>query len=281
MNSPHSMQPLAVLKADGRVWRIAGRVFLFIGYAFLFLPIITMIVFSFQKGQFASIPGQGWTFRWYDKLFNDGTLIEALYNSLWVAPLSATGASIIGFFAAYAITRFEFRGRLAFAALLVLPILIPPLILGVGFLGLLSRIGLQGELYSVLLTHTVVFTAPAMAITQLRLMQMPASLEEAAWDLGATEFQTLYKVVLPWALPGIAGGWLLAFTLSFDEFIISWFVSGFDQTLPVAVYQYIVGALDPSLNAIGSIVFAISVLLLIGAELLLIPLLIKRRETAQ
>lgn len=275
-----SVLPPAELKADGRGWRIAGRVYLGIGYVFLFLPIVTMIVFSFQKAQFASLPGQGWTLRWYEKLFDDGTLIDALYNSLWVAPLSATGASVIGFFAAYAITRFEFRGRLAFAALLVLPILIPPLILGVAFLGLLSRIGLQGELYSVLLAHTVVFTAPTMAITQLRLMQMPASLEEAARDLGATEFQTLYKVVLPWALPGIAGGWLLAFTLSFDEFIISWFVSGFDQTLPVAVYAYIVGSLDPSLNAIGSIVFAISVLSLIGAEMLLIPLLMKRRQPA-
>lgn len=275
-----SVLPPAELKADGRAWRIAGRIYLGIGYVFLFLPIVTMIAFSFQKAQFASLPGQGWTLRWYEKLFDDGTLIDALYNSLWVAPLSATGASVIGFFAAYAITRFEFRGRLAFAALLVLPILIPPLILGVAFLGLLSRIGLQGELYSVLLAHTVVFTAPTMAITQLRLMQMPASLEEAARDLGATEFQTLYKVVLPWALPGIAGGWLLAFTLSFDEFIISWFVSGFDQTLPVAVYAYIVGSLDPSLNAIGSIVFAISVLSLIGAEMLLIPLLMKRRQPA-
>jgi spermidine/putrescine transport system permease protein len=270
--------PSAQLQADSRGWRIAGGLYLAVGYLFLFLPIVTMIAFSFQKGQFASLPGQGWTLRWYDKLFDDGSLIDALYNSLWVAPLSATGASVIGFFAAYAITRFVFRGRIAFATLLVLPILIPPLILGVAFLGLLSRIGLQGELYSVLITHTVVFTAPTMAITQLRLMQMPASLEEAAWDLGATEWQTLYKVVLPWALPGIAGGWLLAFTLSFDEFIISWFVSGFDQTLPVAVYAYIVGSLDPSLNAIGSIVFAISMLSLIGAELLLIPLLVKRRE---
>lgn len=278
MSLESSMLPPAELEADGRGWRIAGRLFLGAGYIFLFLPIVTMIVFSFQKGQFASIPGQGWTFRWYDKLFDDGSLIDALYNSLIVSPIAATGACVIGFFAAYAITRFEFRGRMAFAALLVLPILIPPLILGVGFLGLLSRIGLQGELYSVMLAHTVVLTAPAMAITQLRLMQMPASLEEAAWDLGATELQTLYKVVLPWALPGLAGGWLLAFTLSFDEFIIAWFVSGFDQTLPVAVYAYIVGALDPSLNAIGTIVFLISVLSLIGAELLLIPLLLKRRE---
>ncbi|WP_119417959.1 ABC transporter permease [Desertibaculum subflavum] len=270
----------ARLAADGRWWRIAGRFYLVIGYLFLVLPIATMIVFSFQKGQFASIPGQGWTFGWYGKLFEDGSLIEALQNSLIVSPLAATGACVIGFFAAYAVNRYRFRFRGAFTVLLVLPILIPPLILGVGFLGLLARIGLQGQLLSVLLTHMVIIAAPAMAVIQLRLGQMPPALEEAAWDLGATEFQTLYKVVLPFAFPGIAGGWLLAFTFSFDEFIIAWFVSGFDPTLPVAVYAYMVGSIDPSLNAVGSIVFAISLLSLIGVELLLLPLLLSRRKEA-
>jgi len=268
------------LAADGRWWRVAGRLYMAIGYVFLVLPIATMIVFSFQKGQFAAIPGQGWSLRWYSKLFEDGTLLEALRNSLIVSPLAATGACVLGFFAAYALNRFMFRGRGAFSVLLVLPVLIPPLILGVAFLGLLSRIGLQGQLFSVFLTHVVVVTAPAMAVIQLRLGQMPRALEEAAWDLGATELQTLYKVVLPFALPGIAGGWLLAFTFSFDEFIIAWFVSGFEQTLPVAVYAYIVGSVDPSLNAVGSIVFALSVLSLIGVELLLFPLLLSRRRTA-
>jgi len=262
------------LAADGRWWRVAGRLYMAIGYLFLVLPIVTMIVFSFQKGQFASIPGQGWTLQWYGKLFTDGTLLEALRNSLIVSPLAATGGCILGFLAAYALHRFRFRGQGAFSVLLVLPVLIPPLILGVAFLGLLSRIGLQGQLLSVILTHVVIVTAPAMAVIQLRLGQMPASLEEAAWDLGATDLQTLYKVVLPFTLPGIAGGWLLAFTFSFDEFIVAWFVSGFEQTLPVAVYAYIVGSVDPSLNAVGSIVFGLSMLSLIGVELLLFPILL-------
>ena len=106
-------------------------------------------------------------------------------------------------------------------------------------------------------------------------------MEEAAWDLGATEFQSLYKIVLPFALPGIAGGWLLAFTFSFDEFIVAWFVSGFEQTLPVAVYAYIVGSVDPSLNAVGSIVFALSMLSLIGVELLLFPILLSQYGSAE
>ena len=128
-----------------------------------------------------------------------------------------------------------------------------------------------------LITHVVLVTAPAMAIIQLRLAQMPASLEEAAWNLGATEFQALRRVVLPFSLGGIAGGWLLAFTFSFDEFVISWFVSGFDPTLPVEIYSYLVGSADPSLNAIASIIFVLSGLILLGVELLLIPLLVKTR----
>jgi spermidine/putrescine transport system permease protein len=123
-------------------------------------------------------------------------------------------------------------------------------------------------------------TAPAMALIQLRLSQMPESLEEAARNLGATEWQSLMRVVLPWALPGIAGGWLLAFTFSFDEFVISWFVCGFHPTLPVAVYAYIVGSADPSLNAMATIIFLLSCVMLLGAELILAPFLMRRREEA-
>src|SRR5260221_7289368 len=272
--------PVARPRPGANGWTILGRIYLVLGFVFLMLPIVTLVVFSFQKNQYASLPGQGWSLRWYIKLFSDGALLQALKNSLIVSPLAATGACIIGFFAAYAVNRFVFAGRTLLSVVLVLPILIPPLILGVAFLGLLSRLGLQGQLYSVLIAHIVLVTAPAMAIIQLRLSQMPASIEEAAWDLGCTEFQALYRVVLPFALSGIAGGWLLAFTFSFDEFVIAWFVSGFDQTLPVAIYAYIVGSADPSLNAIASIIFVLSGLVLCGVELLLIPLLMRRPQAA-
>jgi spermidine/putrescine transport system permease protein len=244
------------------------------------LPIVTLVLFSFQKNQYASLPGQGWSLRWYIKLFSDGTLLEALRNSLIISPLAATGACVIGFFAAYAVHRFTFRGRTLFSVVLILPILIPPLILGVAFLGLFSRLGLDGGIDSVLLAHILLVTAPAMAIIQLRLAQMPASIEEAAWDLGCTEWQALWRVVLPFALGGIAGGWLLAFTFSFDEFAIAWFVSGFEPTLPVAIYAQIGNSADPSLNAMSSIVFVLSGLILCGAEFLILPLLIRRSRTA-
>jgi spermidine/putrescine transport system permease protein len=267
--------------AEGVLLAWGGWLYLLTGFVFLVLPIVTLLVFSFQRNQYASIPGQGWSLRWYLKLFQDPVLLQSLKYSLIVSPLAATFASVIGFLAAYAVHRFVFPGRTLLAVVIVLPILIPPLILGIAFLGLLSRMGLQGQLYSVLITHIVLTTAPAMAIIQLRLGQMPPSLEEAAWNLGATELQALRRVVLPFTLSGIAGGWLLAFTFSFDEFVIAWFVSGFDPTLPVTIYSYLVGSADPSLNAIASIIFVLSGLVLLGVELLLIPMLIKARQPVE
>lgn len=257
----------------------AGRAYLAAAFAFLMLPIVTLVVFSFQRNQYASLPGQGWSLRWYAKLFQDDALLTALKNSLVVSPIAATIACVIGFFAAYATHRFVYPGRGLLAVLLVVPVLIPPLILGIAFLGLLSRLQLQGQLLGVILTHVVLVTAPATAIIQLRLAQMPASLEEAAWNLGASEWQALVRVVVPFASAGIAGGWLLAFTFSFDEFVISWFVSGFDPTLPVAIYSYLVGSADPSLNAIASLVFVLSSLVLLGVELLLMPLVVRVRRS--
>ena len=259
-------------------WRLAGRLYLLLGFIFLLAPIAFLILFSFQKNVYSSLPLQGWSLGWYAKLVEDGVLFEALLNSLRVSPIAATAASVIAFLAAYALNRFVFPGRTLTATILILPILIPPLILGVALLGLLSRLGLHGELHSIIIAHTLLLTAPAMAIIQLRLAQMPPALEEAAWDLGANELQAVWRVVLPWALPGIAGGWLLAFTFSFDEFIIAWFVSGFDQTLPVAIYNVMITSHDPSLNAIGTIVFVLLLLTLLGAELLIVPLVMRRRR---
>jgi spermidine/putrescine transport system permease protein len=275
MSAMTSLRPTR--RRDPLVW--VGRAYIGFAFVFLLLPITTLIVFSFQKNQYASIPGQGWSLRWYEKLFADGALLEALQNSLFVSPLAATGASVIGFFAAYAMHRYRFPGRTVLMALIMLPMLIPALILGIAFLGLLSRVGLEGKWYSVVIAHIVLVTAPAMAIIQLRLSQMPASLEEAAWNLGATEWQSMMRVVLPFTLGGIAGGWLLAFTFSFDEFVIAWFVCGFSPTLPVSIYAYIVGSADPSLNAMATIIFALSGLFLLGVELLLIPILVRDKTT--
>lgn len=262
-----------------RALDIAGWGYLVLGFGFLLLPILALVLFSFENSRLPALPWTGWTLKWYEFLLSDGRLLEALKNSLIVSPLAAAAATVVGFFAAYALNRFEFFGKKLLSILLIVPILIPPLIMGVAFLGLLSRVNLQGQLFSVFLTHVVILIPTAIALVTIRLAQMPRDIEQAAWNLGATEWQALFRVVLPWSIPGIAGAWLLSFTFSFDEFVISWFVSGFQPTLPVAIYSFMAFNLDPSLNAIGTIIFAISILLLIGVELLLIPLLLENRST--
>ena len=261
-----------------RVLHLAGWGYLSLGFAFLFSPIVTLVLFSFEASRLPTVPWTGWTLGWYDALFSDGRLIEALKNSLIVSPIAATIATLIGFLAAYTLNRFAFLGKKALSIVMIVPILIPPLIMGVAFLGLLSRVNLQGKLLSVILTHIVILIPTAIALVTIRLAQMPKDLEQAAWNLGATEWQGLLRVVLPWSISGIAGAWLLAFTFSFDEFIIAWFVSGFQPTLPVAIYNTMAFNLDPSLNAIGTIIFAISGLLLVGVEVVLMPILLNSHK---
>jgi spermidine/putrescine transport system permease protein len=264
-----------------RASKLAEWGYLLLGFGFLFLPIFALVLFSFEDSRLPTLPWTGWTLDWYGVLFSDGRLIEALKYSLIVSPVAATIATVIGFLASYTLNRFDFIGKRILSIMMVVPILIPPLILGVAFLGLLSRINLQGTLLSVVLTHIVILIPTAIALVTIRLAQMPKDLEQAAWNLGASELQGLLRVVLPWSIPGIAGAWLLAFTFSFDEFVIAWFVSGFQPTLPVAIYSMMAFNLDPSLNAIGTIIFAISVLLLVGVEIVLMPILLDSRSKLQ
>lgn len=267
-------------KLGDRLLTILGWCYLGFAYLFLLAPILILIVFSFEDSRFPSLPWAGSTLKWYQELFSDGRLLEALKHSLIVSPAAAAIATVLGFLAAYALNRFVFPGKQLLSILLIVPIIIPPLILGVAFLGLLSRFQLQGQLLSVILTHVVILIPTTVALVTLRLSQMPKELEEAAWNLGATEWQTLYRIVLPWAIPGIAAAWLLAFTFSFDEFAIAWFVSGFEQTLPIAIYNFLRSNLTPSLNAIGAIVFSISIALLVGVELLLIPTILSQNASS-
>lgn len=261
---------------EQKTFSTLGWLYFGLMFGFLFLPLIALVLFSFENNRFPSLPWTGWTVKWYISLFTEGSLLSALQSSLIISPLAATAACIFGFLTAYALNRFDFAGRALLSGVLVIPTIVPSLIMGVAFLGLLSRLNLQGQAFSVFLCHVVILIPLAIAIITVRLAQMPKEIEEAAWNLGANEFQALGKVVFPWAIPGIVGGWLLTFTFSFDEFIIAWFVCGFNRTLPVAIYDYMSSNLDPSLNALGSLILLVSIILLIGVELMLIPSLLEK-----
>jgi spermidine/putrescine transport system permease protein len=235
------------------------KFYLTMAFVFLFLPIAVIIVFSFNADKFPSFPLRGFTFGWYVQLANDARLLDSLKNSFIVACSVSILSTLFGFMGAYALHSYPFKRESIFLGIMMAPLTVPALILALALLIFLNKIlFVHNSLISVIISH-LVFCAPfAMFILRARLSSLSSSLEEAAWDLGASMFQTIKEVVLPLSIPGLIAALLLTFTLSFDEFIIAWFVSGFQPTLPVKIWTMMRAGIEPTINAIGSIVFALS-----------------------
>ncbi|WP_018991954.1 ABC transporter permease [Aromatoleum toluclasticum] len=233
------------------------------GYTFLFIlaPIAASLVFSFNADRFPSLPLKGFTTDWYGGTFTDPLVIEAFQRSVMVSVPVALLSTILGFCAAYCDFRFDFRGKSLFSLLMLLPPTIPAVIMGLGMLSYLSRIGLAGEVWAVLISHVVIALPFAMAMIRLRLAQMDSALEEASWNLRASPAQTLWHVVLPFCKQSLVAAFLITAAVSFDEFAVAWFVSGLNETVPVRVLVFLQGQVSPVINAIGTAVFTSSILL--------------------
>jgi spermidine/putrescine transport system permease protein len=236
---------------------------------FIFAPIAVSVVFSFNSDRFPSLPLAEFTTDWYAVTFSDPLVLAGFRNSLIVGALASAIATALGFGAAYADYRFEFFGKKVYLALALLPPTIPVVILGLAMLAYLSRVSLSGSIWSVVLSHVVMCAPFAMAIIRLRLSQMDASLEEAAWNLGATEWTALRTVILPFTRPSILAALFITMAVSFDEFAVAWFVSGLQETLPVRVLGFLQGQVSPRINAIGTVVFVATITLVVLAQLLL------------
>jgi spermidine/putrescine transport system permease protein len=255
----------------------AGRLFtallwLYVGgvFAFIFLPIVTSFVVSLNVDRFPTLPLGGFSLRWYQEIAVDPTLPPAIRNTLLVGVCAAVLSTLLGFGAAYTDFRYRFFGKAVYLALALLPPTIPVVILGLAMLVFLSQVSLFGALHSVVISH-VVFCLPfAMALVRLRLSQMDQSLEAAAWNLGGSQWRALREVILPFTLPAILSALFITMAVSFDEFAIAWFVSGFNETLPVRILAMFQGQVSPRINAIGSIVFTVTMTLVILAQLILI-----------
>jgi len=242
------------------------KLYLALAFVFLFLPIVVIVVFSFNVDKFPSFPLKGFTLGWYVQLAGDSRLLDSLKNSLIVASSVSILSAVFGFMGAYALRSYKFKRENIFLGIMMAPLTVPALILALALLIFLNNVlFIYNSLGSVIISH-LVFCAPfAMFIIRARLTSMRSNLEEAAWDLGANTFQTIKEVVLPLSIPGLIAALLLTFTLSFDEFIIAWFVSGFQPTLPVKIWTMMRAGIEPTINAIGSIVFVLSMTsLLIG-----------------
>jgi len=236
---------------------------------FIFAPIAVSFVFSFNSDRFPSLPLAEFTTDWYAVTFSDPLVLAGFRNSLIVGALASAIATALGFGAAYADYRFAFFGKKIYLALALLPPTIPVVILGLAMLAYLSRVSLSGSIWSVVLSHVVMCAPFAMAIIRLRLSQMDASLEEAAWNLGATEWTALRTVILPFTRPSILAALFITMAVSFDEFAVAWFVSGLQETLPVRVLGFLQGQVSPRINAIGTVVFVATITLVVLAQLLL------------
>jgi spermidine/putrescine transport system permease protein len=250
-------------------------------YAFLYLPILVLVVFSFNNSRFLA-RWEGVTLQWYGQLADDSQIAGALWNSLFVAVVSTFFSTVLGTLAAMAMERYDFRGKLAADIMLYLPIILPDIahaimllvwfnIVGIGFTP--WRLDLFGARlavpYSVIIGHASFNVSFVTVIVRARLANMDRSLEEAAQDLYANTWRTFRRVTLPMMMPGIVAGALLAFTLSLDDFVITFFTSGAGfNTLTVFVYGLVKKGITPKINAISTLMVTFSLMLVLLSRIL-------------
>ncbi len=233
-------------------------------YAFLYVPIILVMVYSFNDSRLVSIWG-GFSVRWYGELLHNEQIIDAAWLSLRVAVMSATAATVLGTLAALALTRMgRYRGRFLFTGMVAAPLVMPEIITGLSllllFVSLQDLVGWpngRGAL-TITLSHITFSMAYVAVIVQSRLAAMDATLEEAAMDLGGTPFRVTLDITLPLVMPAMLSGWLLAFTLSLDDLVITSFVSGPGaSTLPMVIYSKVKLGLTPDINALATIIILV------------------------
>jgi spermidine/putrescine transport system permease protein len=231
------------------------------GYIFLYAPIIILIVFSFNSSRFVSA-WESFSFRWYGVLFQDAAMGSALRNSLIVAVSTTLIATVFGTMVALAMERHQFPGKMAFDALLYLPVIIPDIAMAVMLLLFFVMANFGLSLYTIIISHVAFQISFVAIVVRARLVGFDRSLEEAAQDLGANELQTFWHVTLPLLMPAILGGALLAFTLSLDDFVITFFTAGVGSTtLPLRIYSMVKLGVTPEINAISTLLLAASMTL--------------------
>ncbi|CAB1081400.1 ABC transporter, permease protein 2 (cluster 1, maltose/g3p/polyamine/iron) [Olavius algarvensis Delta 1 endosymbiont] len=246
-----------------------AAVYVTLVYLFIFLPVGVLVLFSFQDALLPIPPFQGPSLRWYEAVLTDFRIMDALWNSLLVAVVSSALSCFLGFLAAYGLARYTVRGAGAIQWLLIAPLSVSYLIIGMGLLITFKTMGIPKSLLAIIIGHTVINLPLAFAIIYSQMGEHQANLERAARDLGAAEWQVLGLITLPLLWPALMASFFLSFTLSWDEFIIALLVSRFDVTLPVEIWSLLRSGLNPKTNAIGSLVFIVSIILVFLTELVL------------
>ena len=237
-----------------------SNIILGFGLAFLYLPMFILVIYSFNTSRLVTV-WAGFSTKWYGELFRDEQLIEAVLTSLEIAICAATAAVILGTMSAYLLNRFgRFRGRTLFSSMITAPLVMPDVIIGLSlllmFVSLSTNIGWPEDrgMLTILIAHITFCTAYATVVISSRLREMDVSIEEAAMDLGASPLKTFFVITIPTIAPALASAWLLSFTLSLDDLVISSFVSGpGSTTLPMVVFSSVRLGVSPKVNALATL----------------------------
>lgn len=230
-------------------------IFCIMVYLFLFLPISVVVANSFNATTSKPyLTWKGFTFEWYEKLFDNTLLLESFENTMIIAIVSTLLATVIGTLGAVGMYRYRFKGKGIINGLLYIPVVIPEIVIGIALLTLFSKVNIPRGMITLILAH-VSFSVPFVIFNvRARLSGYDNSVEEASMDLGANRIVTFFEVTLPILAPGIGGGALLAFTLSIDDVIISYFVNGQTKTYPLKVMESIKSGVAPDVNALSTLV---------------------------
>lgn len=235
----------------------------------LYLPIFILIVNSFNASKYGK-HWTGFTLKWYEKLFSNEELMSAAWHSVSIAVIGATLATTVGTLAAVALYRYQFKGKAILSSMVFVSMLVPEIVLAIALLIIFILMGIQLGFWSLLISHTA-FCMPFVIVAVFsRLKGFDVKMLEAAQDLGASDWQVFKKIIFPLALPAVASGWLLSFTLSLDDVIVSAFVTGPSyEILPLKVYSMVRVGVSPEVNAISTTLLVVSLILVTISQLLL------------
>ena len=235
---------------------------------FLYAPILILLIFSFNKAAVPSFPLTGFTLHWYRDFVANADLRSALQTSAIIAAVSSAGAVVLGVLASLALVRRRFRGKAPVSALLLSPLVIPYVVFGISLLLLFHQLGIPRSMLTVAIGHIVISLPYAILVLMPRLQQIDSSLEEAAYDLGASRLRTFRSITLPLILPAVLSAYLIAFTTSFDEYAVASFVVGTRVTFPIFLYSALRFPNQlPQVIAVAVVVITISLLLVVAAEI--------------
>lgn len=254
------------MKQPRGLLRSVGRVYVGLVLFFLYAPILVMALMSFNASEFYAFP-LNFTLDWYRKLGSNVDIISSAWRSLWIAVATTVIATVLGTAASLALFRYDFPGKRILQALLFPPIAIPWLIIGTAMLIFFFWVGIGRGTPAVILGHVALALPYVIVVVSARIQTFDPQLEEAARSLGASQWEVTRYVTLPWIASGVVAGALFAFAVSFDQFVVSYFLAEpGDQTLPVVIYTAIRKGFTPEINAISTIIIAVSMAVMLTAS---------------